>query len=349
MKIKTALLLILFAFSSCGGKTQEKAKDSQNKEQKKIKISNIKYGSYYNQRYEYQIDYPDFLIPQGESTSGDGQEFISEDEKYQMLVYHTFKMANSGNSLSLEDAYNQEAENDNVFEREIFQNHYVIKTKINEDQTILNYSVFYDDAYYVILFEYPSSDESLFDDISKTVLESLSLNNNNNPVQTFLINFINDCWCDKNFDSLLANGDNILNKYLDPNMDVRRYDAPGAIAFLYERKDNFGFNEYSDFETNGECYGYYSLSEINQNIHISEIDFNQNENATFYYQKADKAPDVVVDTETFEIKPVDTAYPNADFWVLYLPNSYGNPRAFYFIESPAGFKLVFVDDSIFSA
>lgn len=35
--------------------------------------------------------------------------------------------------------------------------------------------------------------------------------------------------------------------------------------------------------------------------------------------------------------------------VVFAPDIYTNPRAFYFVETPSGWKLAFVDDTLFSA
>ena len=60
-------LMLLFA---CGENT-DKAKAQQN---------NVNYKTYHNHRYDYTVEYPDFLIPQGEGGRQDGQKFISEDQ-----------------------------------------------------------------------------------------------------------------------------------------------------------------------------------------------------------------------------------------------------------------------------
>jgi hypothetical protein len=60
-------------------------------------------------------------------------------------------------------------------------------------------------------------------------------------------------------------------------------------------------------------------------------------------------PDVVVNNETFETIPVDIIYPKAEIMAVYLPNTFNNPRGFYFIYTPDGWKLAFVDDSLCGA
>jgi hypothetical protein len=58
---------------------------------------------------------------------------------------------------------------------------------------------------------------------------------------------------------------------------------------------------------------------------------------------------VVVNKETFETRPVKIAWPEAEIMAVYLPNAYDNPRGFYFIHTPDGWKLAFVDDTLCGA
>ncbi len=45
------------------------------------------YKTYVNGRYGFSIDYPDYLIPQGEAANGDGQVFLSKDGEAELRVY----------------------------------------------------------------------------------------------------------------------------------------------------------------------------------------------------------------------------------------------------------------------
>ena len=65
-----------------------------------------------------------------------------------------------------------------------------------------------------------------------------------------------------------------------------------------------------------------------------------------YYVWITSVPDVVVNNETFETKPVKIYYPNPEIMAVYLPDAYNNPRGFYFFNTSNGWKLGFVDDSL---
>ncbi|NLC86261.1 MAG: hypothetical protein GX680_04875 [Bacteroidales bacterium] len=348
MKQKFWIFLTLIALVACGGKLKE----SDSTKQAETEIADFAYLTYYNQRYEYKVDYPDFLIPQEEAGSGDGRKFISDDGKSKMLVYRTFKMGEDGRQPTIREAFKQDLEVKNSFEKELLSTRYFIKGKIDEEKSFTQHTLLIDEKFYTIYFEYPNKDFYIFEDIAKRAVEAFEVGVTEEAFVAILTDFINDCWCDKNFNSLLMNDDAILKKYTDPKMPVRRYFAPGTIPILYSADYfDFGFDSYTDFDTKFDCKSGFSLQNIYDFMNIVEHEFENNEMFTFAYHKVDKIPDKVIvdDLGSFTTEPVETPYPNADMLTLYLPESNGNPRAFYFIETPNSWKLAFVDDTLFGA
>ena len=135
------LLVLLFA---CGENTQQ---------------NNVNYKIYHNNRYDYTVEYPDFLIPQGEADSGDGQKFISEDQKIQLIVYYEFKddPTKDGEPPSVEKAYAEDlAFITGVLSKKLEDNHYIIKYKV-DNMLHTDYTVF-NDRYFTIRFEYPEEE-----------------------------------------------------------------------------------------------------------------------------------------------------------------------------------------------
>ncbi len=62
-----------------------------------------KYATYTNSRFSYSICYPQgIFIPQGESTNGDGQKFISNDGQATVLVYGSNAVAGVNQTLQQE-------------------------------------------------------------------------------------------------------------------------------------------------------------------------------------------------------------------------------------------------------
>lgn len=349
MNVKLFLIVSVFVLLGCNsqsGKTS--AQDCK-----------VNYESYYNERYDYGVDYPDFLIPQGEAESEDGQTFTSEDNKEKMIVYRTFK-AITGDNPTIESAFEEDLEfSENVTEKQLFDNYYFVKGKKDENTLYKQYTILANDDYFVIYFEYSIDDEELFECVSQQVSESFHVGMGEGEIHavsaeftTFIQEFVDNCYLNVNFNTLLRNKDSRLSKYIDSKMDIRRYYNPGSIAYLYTRADNFGFDEYTDFSTKISANGEFALYPLENSLAPCDIDFSDN-NKQLYYASVESVPEVVVNTETFEMAPVEVPYPEASIIVVYLPNYFkGNPtspRAFYFVETPSGWKLAFVDDSLCSA
>ena len=338
-------ILILPGCSNPSGKAG--ARDNTGAQVKQM--GEVYYDGYCNERYGYCVDYPDFLIPQGEADNGDGQQFISEDGWQKMWVYRDAKMdIETGAPLSLERAYRDDLPQKKVTGKELSDNHYFIKGKKDGETTFQQYTLLAGDDFFTIYLEYPDGDDTLFNAIAEQASGSFSFGAvSYGEFFAYLSDFLNECYYNVNFNTLLRDKDKRLAKHIDPNMDVRRYHAPGAMAKLYNRADNFGFDEYTDFETMPEAEGEYSLQLMDAAEMLCDLDFEGY--AKLYYHLVDYVPEVVVNTETFELAPVDVPYPDADIMVVYLPDRFSNPRAFYFFETPSGWKLAFVDDSLCGA
>ncbi len=339
------LLAATLILLSCGGAKSGKTDDN----------TEISYETYYNERYDYGVAYPDFLVPQSESASEDGQTFVSKDGKQKMMVYRTFKALSSENP-TVESAFAEDlAYMENITEKGVFDNYYLVKGKIDDNTIYKVYTVFANDDYYAIRFEYPAADEPLFEAVSKHVSKSFNvgLRVETDEFVVFLNDFLNECFWNVNFNALLRDNDRRLKKYIDQKMDIRRYYNPGAIAYLYTRADNFGFEDFNDFDTKPEDGGELSFKKLEKNTSPCELDFNHGKGfPEIYYAEASGVPDEVVNPETFEVRPVKLPYQNAKIMVVYLPQYYRdnvNARGFYFIETPKGWKLAFVDDSLCSA
>ncbi|HOY38096.1 MAG: hypothetical protein KBB11_00455 [Bacteroidales bacterium] len=95
------IIKITFIFSaliSCGGITQP-MKEVTGPESVSIEPAadktvldsscndNIVYLKYYNDRFKYSINYPDFLTPLGEPDNNDGQAFRSNSGEMELLVF----------------------------------------------------------------------------------------------------------------------------------------------------------------------------------------------------------------------------------------------------------------------
>ena len=361
--ILTFSILFLVLLSACSGKSS-KANTQQ---------SNVKYEFYHNNRYDYTVEYPDFLIPQGEAGNQDGQKFFSEDQKIQLLVYCGYKLDlnSDGEFLSIDKAYEEDLTfKEEVLNKKLEDKYYIIEYKM-ESMFHTDYVLLDNDMYYNIRFEYPEEEKNRMEGIVKYVINSLKMEvvdfnatDQEGNVSAggvvdmfpaFVESFLKDCYWGKNFNSLLRNNDKTLVTYIDSKMDVRRYHAPGTVTKLATRAENFGFTEYDDFmfkpSPTGNLIYEYVNDDDNEESSPCELYYNELNDETYiiYYRKIKNVPDVVVNSETFEVRPVKSAYPEAEICAVYLPDAYNNPRGFYFFNTPDGWKLVFVDDSLCSA
>jgi len=53
-------------------------------------------GNYDNSKYNYSINYPEFLIGEGEADAGDGQKFFSPDKSIKLIVWAQYDVLNEG-------------------------------------------------------------------------------------------------------------------------------------------------------------------------------------------------------------------------------------------------------------
>ena len=326
---------------------------------------NVKYETYHNHFYDYTVEYPDFLIPQGEATNRDGQKFVSADLSIQMLLYRDYKndFLTGGDLYSIDEAYEQELKSkEGVFNKKLDDTHYIIEYK-QDDILHTVYAGLYDDDYYNIRFEYPEKDKKMMTDIISHVIKSLRIkvlegttvwNDENTSTgeledlfPAFLESFLRDTYWGKNFNSLLRSKDKTLATYIDPKMDVRRYYASGTVAKLASRAENFGFARGDDFVSQSNTDGEEIFEFLTTDINLCGLDLHKNNR--IYYQLLNEVPDLVINMETLATQRVKVAYPDAEIMAVYLANAYGNARGFYFINTPNGWKIAFVDDSLCEA
>lgn len=368
-KLLTTTILALLLLAACGNGGGKKVKNlfakaaaeettantdeniGENIGENGVKTYTGTYTGYYNERYGYGIDYPDILIPQGESDSGDGQTFISEDGRSKMSVYYDFRMM-SGELDPIEKAFEDDVKLLNPTHKELSETHYELRGTTDKGRLFSRKTIRGEHAYYTVAMEYDKADAALFADIRRHVYERFYLMGVSDSFVELLFNFTNECFWEKNFNRLLRDNDKRLAKYIDPKMDIRRYYNPGAIAYLYDRKQNFGFDDYTDFDTEPMDGGETSLKKLPKDAPPCELDFNHGKGfPELYYGELSRLPHEVVNPETLETRAVKLPYPDAKIMVLYLPSYYNenvNPSGFYFIETPDGWKLAFVDDSLCS-
>lgn len=343
MKNILLLFLIVFLSFACN-----RTKQSENQDKHSKIENNTEWATYHNARFDFSISYPNFLIPQGESGNGDGQKFISEDEKFQFWAYVDFKMNKNFDDIpSFDEAYEQDINKENIEFSSMEYDYYYIYGQLDENTVFAQYTYFYNLTYYVLYFQYPKAEEAYFIGFVETIENSFAYKNDESQyVVDFIYEFLNDCWTNKNFNALLRDNAQDLQKYIDEDLDIIRFHSPGAIPQLATRAENFGFDKYTDFTTvfNVE---YSVLSDESLREFLCDLDFGE-DGARAYYEFTNELPNLV-DPETYEVSSIKSRYPESKIMTVYLPNKYHNPLAFYFILINKTWKLIIVDDSLCSA
>lgn len=227
------ILIALILLVSCGGKSAKQTADN----------INVTYETYCNERYDFCVDYPGSFIPQGEPDAADGQKFLfnlSADEPSSMTVYRTFK-AIYGDNPTVTEAYSEDLQTfdaANLTDKKLEQSYYYFAGKTDGDKLFKQYTIFANDDYFVIRFEYDKAESDFFDAVAKHVSESFSvaarreMADEDDAFTKMVFEFIYECYDEKNFNTLLRTNDKRLAKYIDPKMDVRRYYNPGSVPYL---------------------------------------------------------------------------------------------------------------------
>ncbi len=134
---------------------------------------NINYKNYYNTRFGYSIDYPDFLIEQPAPTNNDGRNFKSEDGEVSLLLYGNY------NPLfeTAEDVFNRRvSEKINISYKNLLGRSYVISWS---EGSYVYYTCGIVDENLACEFtlKYPSKDEKAFDSIVQRCYDSFTTGN----------------------------------------------------------------------------------------------------------------------------------------------------------------------------
>lgn len=338
MKIKATLLLaglMMFSVACLSNKKQTEYEEE------------VTYDYYRNDHYGYTVAYPLFLLPKGEGRE-EGQTFVADDGVSNMQVYRTDKAG-----LSLEEAYRKDLEGRNASEKQLEENFYRMRWKEGKN-TCTQYTFLAYGSFYELKFTYTPQNTSRFEAVIPDVVESLMVDGLGREEDedpdgfiTFLFDFLDVCFYEKNLNRLIRDHDPCLSPYIDPQMGLQRYYAPGVFVYLAGSDRNFGFDEYGDFTFEPCAGGEISVTELPDGKSACELEFDNE--GEVYYEAVEKVPDVVINTETLETKAVVLPYPDAEIRVVYVPNKHLSPVGLYFVLTPKGWKFAFIDDTLCGA
>lgn len=143
----------------------------------KAAADSIRYDSYCNQRYHYCIDYPkDYLTPQGESGSEDGQAFKSADGANSLLAYRDLRdKMDPDVKFDIKTTYEEDLKDGNIKEvtyKKLGKDFYVISGYNKKDKVFYQKSMLSEGQLITCLLEYRKDDKELFNKISEHVFRS---------------------------------------------------------------------------------------------------------------------------------------------------------------------------------
>jgi len=134
------------------------------------------HNTYCNARFEYCLEYPDFLSPQPESQNGDGRIFINKKGDGILRVFGRFNLDAEGETISLKKQFETDiqdnlAQKNAVTYKKLANTFFVISGyrngKIFYQKTILK-----NDAFAFAILEYPKDEKSLYDKVSQEIFSS---------------------------------------------------------------------------------------------------------------------------------------------------------------------------------
>ncbi len=176
MKNIVLVSISLYLLFGCAGKTANVNTEGN---------LSVTYEKYYNERFGFIVDYPDFLIGQGEAGNGDGQIFISADEKSELHVYCHFRLLENDYSRqpTLHEAYEEDLRNvKGITEKKIEEHSYFFAGKnLQDNRCFIRYTMFIEDNFFVINFLYPESEDELFRTIANHVSNSFAIEGDAEP------------------------------------------------------------------------------------------------------------------------------------------------------------------------
>jgi hypothetical protein len=130
--------------------------------------------TYVNARFGYQVDYPaDLLTPQGEAANGDGQRFVSHDNKLIVSVWGTNNALET--SVAGECAQRiQWEKNRHPLEAsyKAVKSTWFVYTGLSGKTIVYEKAILSGDVYHTVRLEYPAADKAAYDAIVKRIVDS---------------------------------------------------------------------------------------------------------------------------------------------------------------------------------
>jgi hypothetical protein len=123
--------------------------------------------SYCNSKYNYCLEVPTFLRAQGEPPAQDGQIFLSQDGLSSIKVWGSWNVLNQ----TLEQHLKVALKDRKITFRQVFKNAYIL-SGYQANQIFYQKTIFENDRFRTVLFQYPKSQKKQFDSVITPTIKS---------------------------------------------------------------------------------------------------------------------------------------------------------------------------------
>lgn len=171
IKIITLILsfIIYCSVSLPANAHKEYDKERIKKAQEATSQEKFKWSTYVNSKYQFQICYPNFMVPQGEADNGDGQKFIAKDGG-KLTVYSYYNVINDGDFLkTVKDSTQLTIGKNSHITYQTYHQSWVVISGINNKKNIFYYKFLSEknDRILVLEFVYPHILATKYNEITK--------------------------------------------------------------------------------------------------------------------------------------------------------------------------------------
>lgn len=178
-KLKNLFFIVIIVITVTVFSCNSNPKDHTSENKTSTAADSSQFNTYCNARFNYCVDYPADLIPQPESTNGDGRVFKNKMNEDVLTVFGTNNL-DTDNKNALEKLYNDDLHRTNEFDtsrdrvityQKLGETFYVLsgrkKDKIFYQKTIMKNEIFAS-----AILEYSDAEKNIFDKVSEKIFNS---------------------------------------------------------------------------------------------------------------------------------------------------------------------------------
>ncbi len=131
------------------------------------------FKTYQNARFDYSIAYPPHLVPQGESENGDGQKFLSQDGRTEMLVYGAQNSLDQSLRKAFEEAKAHSPEHPNRRTTyQVMRRDWFVVSRIDDGRVFYQKTFLRNGVFKTFRIEYDESQKKVMDSLTSQIAAS---------------------------------------------------------------------------------------------------------------------------------------------------------------------------------